>query len=221
MVAGVEPGMDDTYGEVSWALSRKSVLERRKNLVEIAKKNPGSRIAGMKIEDYLQSFKGCLSLPEAANLRKYSKLFPGELADLAQNALARPITSRRGCLATIIRNTGINFEQFPHSMSTTDGDGPVAQVPRWMYAREQAFSMGFPISRMQQGVAHGARCCFSESVPVPPSRTRRSMTNQIGNSMHVNSIGAADMLAVLVAPGLGAEKRPGLISGENKRARTQ
>ncbi len=64
--------------------------------------------------------------------------------------------------------------------------------------------MGMPVSERHQALVHGARCVFSNGVPIIGERTRRTATNQIGNSMHVNSIGATTMLTTLLVPMLGS-----------------
>jgi hypothetical protein len=97
----------------------------------------------------------------------------------------------RLCLGTIIRNTGINF--------------CVAQ-DMWLPPQTQYLAMGFPIT-LQQQVMTGSRCHCSRIAPeeddYPSSRTQKSLRTQCGNSMHINSIGAAMFMTFLLMPSLG------------------
>ncbi len=104
----------------------------------------------------------------------------------------------RRCLGTIIRNTGLNF---------------CVELGKWLTPEAQYVAMGFPVTLTQQ-IMSGSICHVSKLVEendqvvtdcvfMPRKRTRRSLTHQVGNSMHVNSVGAAMFMMVLFCPSLG------------------
>jgi hypothetical protein len=74
---------------------------------------------------------------------------------------------------------------------------------RWLSALEQFLAMGHPILQSHV-VAAGGSSMFSIALEGDPSplRTRRSLSSQAGNAMHVNSIGAVLASVLILVPGL-------------------
>jgi len=82
------------------------------------------------------------------------------------------------------------------------------EPPRWMSALEQAAAMGFPITDLQVAAANGTVCCFTLDRPAPAHRTRRSCAQQVGNSMHVASIGSVILFNLLQTTAWGLCRLP-------------
>ena len=119
---------------------------------------------------------------------------PHHLVGLYQNVL-RSVQMKSlvsGALHTIIRNNGLIWIPAPWN--------------RWMCPSEIMTSMGFPISDEAVKAASGVTCQFSRATSTSiahPLRTRRSVTNQAGNAMHVNAIGCVIACATILEPNLG------------------
>eukprot|EP00969_Alexandrium_andersonii_P370316 15477006-Alexandrium_andersonii.AAC.1 len=63
--------------------------------------------------------------------------------------------------------------------------------------------MGFPVNATA-AEACGTSCHMARDAPnVPVTRSHRSQTHQIGNAMHVNSVGSILLLVALKFPMLG------------------
>lgn len=165
--------------ERQWGITRKEV-EKRHNGPE-----------GDPFKDDPGSFLAALIPNERKRLGMYEQQFPGQLCDLGQNPEKRSLISKGDCLGTMLRSCGINW---------------IPEHLRWMSAREHLFSMGFPLTAEHIEAANGAVCCFSDHIPAPLRRTRRSMLNQGGNSMHTIAIGSVMMFVMLAIPGVGIEK---------------
>eukprot|EP00973_Karenia_brevis_P080736 11201207-Karenia_brevis.AAC.1 len=137
----------------------------------------------------------CLSKKEKKRWTNYNSMYPGETGDVGQDPLHRPLHSRNGILNTLIRNN--------HYMMIPRGHGERSNT--WLLPSELWTSMGFPISMSCQQ-ATGVQCVFSCGFQnVPCTRTGKSQRNQMGNAMHVNSIGKVK-LAVLLKLGVALER---------------
>jgi hypothetical protein len=103
-------------------------------------------------------------------------------------------------LGTIIRNTGINYSLARNT---------------WLTPECQYVAMGFPVTSDQQMLTNST-CHVSRvrgerpaelddhvDITIPDSRTQKSKRTQVGNSMHINSIGSSMFLFVLMFPSVG------------------
>eukprot|EP00959_Pyramimonas_sp_CCMP1952_P468428 9493239-Pyramimonas_sp.AAC.2 len=67
----------------------------------------------------------------------------------------------------------------------------MAELERWLTPLETFLSMGFPVTPEAVRMYHGVDCQFTRgSTNSFPYRTRNSMLCELGNAMHVNSIGS-------------------------------
>eukprot|EP00973_Karenia_brevis_P045899 6355830-Karenia_brevis.AAC.1 len=69
-------------------------------------------------------------------------------------------------------------------------------------APELLTSMGFPITKQHQHASH-TTCLFSRGHVAPTSRSRRSICHQVGNTIHINAVGAVHMSILMKLPSLG------------------
>jgi hypothetical protein len=128
---------------------------------------------------------------ERQRLQEYASVRPGQACDLFQNPQTRPISTRRGHLMTITANIGMLWSR-PHG--------------RWFATPELLCAMGFPCTVELVAACAGTQCCFSPGVDPPPSRSIKSLRRQVGNSMHVNMIGAFQSVLLFALPMLGDRK---------------
>jgi hypothetical protein len=174
--------------ERAWCLSRPSVQQRLDRAA-----NDGGDPWG----DDAESWEAAISDFERGRLETYRARFPREAVLLSQNPEERPIFSKRGVLPTLMYRGGITF--IDHEIFTC--------FDLWR-------AMGFPIAP-DEIEACKSDCQFSDGRPAPALRSRTSQVSQCGNSMHVNFVGALNLLLVLQLPMLGniADK----VSGGVKR----
>ena len=134
-------------------------------------------------------------------LARYRILFPDDVCDVNQNPDARPLHSIGAKLNTLIKNIGIMFlpKTYVHS-------GDVKELPcRWLAVPELFLAMGFPVTDSTIEACCGAKCPLSRGVDAIAAQSRRSACNQVGNTMHINSIGAVHMAILLLIPALGSK----------------
>ena len=168
--------------------------------LEWARNRPGVKRRHAKpISDEAAKYKrdsmwlGALTVAERDRLEAYKSKWPGEVGDLGQNPNKRALRSKRGKLPTLIAGMGIMFSP-KHN--------------RWYFPSELWLSMGFPVT--EDDVSRtGVMCQFSRGFPsVPGRRSRASQLTQIGNAMHVESIGSVLLTVFLkLAKPLNVKKR--------------
>jgi len=103
-----DPGLAGAFvKELEWARSRRSVVERRKQI--IAGTDPFESAA------QVNSALAALHLAERSRIHQYQERWPGCLADTNQNPEFRPLRSRFTDASTIIHNTGLVVTFVPGS----------------------------------------------------------------------------------------------------------
>ena len=125
---------------------------------------------------------------ERRRLDMYAAIAPAEMVDLGQDPRSRPMHTNKGLLNTAIAGMGVQYS-FPHR--------------RFAVPTELLIANGWPATDAFASEACGAVCLFHPGQPAPPSRTRASLTKQLGNAQHVNSIGIWSLWAALTFDGLG------------------
>ena len=161
----------------NWASSRKETLKRHSGAIEQAQQFDC---------DPPDSWERTLITSERQRLEWYRGFRPGGIYDLGQTKQKQISTPAAGPLHCLIRGMGLVWVQS-------------LEVPRVATAAELASAMGFPILPAWADAVQ-ARCLWTRGNPAPQSRSRCNMLHQIGNSMHVNCIGAVLMtLTVLHA----------------------
>eukprot|EP00973_Karenia_brevis_P022641 3116052-Karenia_brevis.AAC.1 len=100
---------------------------------------------------------------------------------------------------TVIRNIGLFM--VPPNVPGHEERGDTAMIPKELF-----LAMGFPVSDSAVQAAHGTRCIFHASHKGPKVRTRRSMSNQCGNAMHVSTMGIMHLICFLKMPSLGSRR---------------
>lgn len=169
-----------------WAASRKSVVERHSD----AKNNISFS------RDRKDGFLAALSLPERKRVCIFTRMFGAHAAfDLSQSE-KRPLRSSKGNLPTVLKNVGLLY--VPKAAGAADEEG------RWFIPQELFTSMGYPITQHHVELLGGTRCAFSNGVTAPQQRSHRSMSNQCGNAMNINAIGAVQVICLLQLPQLGS-----------------
>ena len=68
---------------------------------------------------------------------------------------------------------------------------------------EMMLAHGYPVHDLSEAAAAGTSCMFSRRFPAPSGRTYASMAKQLGNGMHVNTVGAMSFVVALTLPELG------------------
>ena len=133
-------------------------------------------------------FTDCLTPAERRRLDVYINAWPNEVYDLNQDPHHRPIKSFKGILPTLLRSMGVLW---------------CHDERRFLALPEILSSMGYPISEAAQE-ASKASCQFSRGAGsvdrTPPTRSHKSVCEQVGNAVHVNTIAAALFLVVLLFP---------------------
>ena len=89
-----------------------------------------------------------------------------------------------------------------------------------MTTQDMWSSMGFPICKRAIEAVHGATCQFSRTRRGPKTRTRRSQSNQVGNTMHVNFMSAIQMLLILKLQFLGERDEAPVPEGADQSSST-
>ena len=139
-----------------------------------------------------------LTASERCRLQNYTILFPRQamICDVGQIPFQRALLSNRdGDIHTLIRNMGL--------MVMTDAAPPLGTF-RWMLLSELMEASGFPFSH-EASQASEVQCSFSRGIPSNPRRTRRSLTEQLGNGIHINATGAYSFLIALLLLHLGRQ----------------
>ena len=174
---------EEATKDLEWARHRPGVQRRHAKPIsdEAAKYNGDSM------------WLGALTVAERDRLEAYKSMWPGEVGDLGQNPHKRALRSRCGKLPTLIAGMGIMFS-------------PIHD--RWFFPIELWLSMGFPVTETDVSRT-GVMCQFSRGfLRVPGSRSRASQLKQIGNAMHVESIGSVLLTVFLkLAKPLNMKKR--------------
>ena len=129
------------------------------------------------------SYLAALSLPERLRLTEYSVTYgiSDLVCDVMQNPGERAVVSTTSRLPTFYAGMGLMFS---------------TRLRRWLMASEMWLVMGFPATASAAEDA-GTACAFTANFPSPPQRTRASQVRQIGNAMHVQSLGSIMLVAVL------------------------
>ena len=176
---------EEINSELAWAASRKKVRERH------APSSAGDDVllTRVKVEfnaDELGSFERAMTARERLRLVAYIKLTPGAAVDLGQDVQYRAHSARDGHLHTLIKGMGLTWKPW---------------LRRWYSQSELLTAMGFPIDDDSVRRA-GQVCSFSRNVPYPtnPRRSRSSVCQAVGNTMHITCIGAVVMAAWFTWP---------------------
>jgi len=196
----------------AWAASRKSVIARHAQTAEAVRAN-----AEFASDDAL-GFFAALTLVERHRAVDFESRFGAHVAFDLSKSDKLPLKASNDNLPTLLKSVGLLFvTDAPYDFpSLGSGQG------RWFIPQELLTSMGFPISRQHQQVT-GVSCQFSEGHRAPPSRTHRSVSNQAGNAIHINAIGAVQMVCLLQLGGLGAtvlKEDPSSSRSRGKRSRS-
>ena len=132
------------------------------------------------------SFEMATTARERLRLAAYNELHPGAAVDLGQDVNYIAFSARDGPLHTLIKGMGLTWKPW---------------LRRWYSQSELLTAMGFPIDDDSVRRA-GQVCSFSRNVPYPtnPRRSRSSVCQAVGNTMHVTCIGAVVMAAWFTWP---------------------
>ena len=111
-----------------------------------------------------------------------------------------------GNLNTIIKGMGIMYlpktDAFSNERAGTEG--PPQPLPsRWLAVPDLFTSMGFPVTPEAVQACCGARCTYSRGFEQTPGRSHNSSWHQVGNTMHLNMIGAAKLVVLILLPSVG------------------
>ena len=175
----------DIEDERSWSRTRPAVKSMRDDMENDL------------FKDALDTGLGSITKAERWRYSRYATLYPGEACDVNQDPDARPYTTYDGKLMTLISNIGLVM--LPQHLFEEFGN-------RWITNKELFTAMGFAITRAHVEAADGTTNQFSEGVAKPSSRTHRSQSEEVGNTMHVNVIGALHLAVFLKFPTLGKGK---------------
>ena len=162
---------EELQSERQWACNRPKVKAR--HMLE----NP---IGLEYAHDAVTSYEYCLTCGERERLDQFLQSHPDFAWDLGQSSQRMLKSKLDGNLHTLIKGAGLLWV-------------PSLQPPRWMTAPECFTAMGWPISNEHVQLLN-VTCPFTRGSTGYPGRSRSSQIAQIGNSMHVNSIGAVMML---------------------------
>ena len=179
---------EELESELTWARQRLSVKERWAK--------PTTAEAAKYVDDGQDSWLGALTVAERDRFELYQSMWPRQACDVGQNPAERPgIRSKNGKLSTLIAGMGIIFSP---------------ELGRWLIPIELWLSMGFPVTHAVVSRT-GVVCQVSRGFPnASRSRTRASQLKQIGNAMHVESVGSFLLTAFLkLAPLLRLEAAVG------------
>ena len=157
--------------ERAWASSRPGVVQRH-----VATE--------VKFNDAPDSWEYLLTSEERGRLEDYTKKYPGHVWDLNQAEKRKLMSSLDGPLHTLMRGMGIIW---------------APPLGRWFTPREVATAMGYGVETDMANEA-GSVCLFTRGQATAYNRPHRSMTNQIGNAMHVNSAGGVFFTIAVMMP---------------------
>ena len=172
--------------DLEWARRRPGVKRRYEE--------PSEKTRARKYEgDGRDTFLGALTLAERERWEIYKARWPHEIGDLGQNPRAGfGLHSRKGKLPTLISGMGIMFSPWHE---------------RWLLPIELWLAMGFPVTPTATAKT-GVMCQFSRAFPSPPpGRRRSSQLKQIGNAMHMESVGSILLTMVLKLAPLFPKRR--------------
>ena len=117
-----------------------------------------------------------------------------QACDLHHRPPARAVFSKHGELFCIVKNCNLVFD---------------LELNRPWTSTELMAAMGIPVLKKHCELA-GIECAFSETWTAehgaPPSRSLRSCTVQLGNAMHISTMGAITTLVLLAFPALGSSR---------------
>eukprot|EP00973_Karenia_brevis_P090198 12401424-Karenia_brevis.AAC.1 len=148
--------------DMKWALQRPGVQQR---LAHRRATIAAGRVP--KHNDPIGSALAHLTTNERQRYTVYQKKVPRCICDLNQNPLKVAFNSKGPIMHCITRSQGIQMH-----------DGGM-----WLTPPDLFTAMGMPVVPETQH-ACGVECQFSRDVKPPKTRSRRSMSNQIGNAMH-------------------------------------
>ena len=122
-----------------------------------------------------------------------------------------PVHSMEGKLNSIVAQAGLMFLPELDVWSIgLDGRSRVRELGecealprRWFTPSELFTAVGFPITEAVIDACCGVTCCMSRGAPGAFRSSRRSVSHQGGNTMQLNSVGAAKVVLYLVLPCLG------------------
>jgi hypothetical protein len=135
-------------------------------------------------DDPQASFEAALTTNERARLVEFEAVRPAHVWDLGQSANKMCCSPLDGELFTLIRGMGLIWVS-----SFTP--------PRWFHPTELCTAMGFPTTLHYAELA-GTTCVFTREHAI--DTTHNAETCQIGNAMHVNSVGSALACLLLLHP---------------------
>ena len=123
----------------------------------------------------------------------------------------RTMHSMEGKLNTIVAQAGLMFLPELDVWSIgLDGRTRVRELGecealsrRWFTPSKQYTAMGSPITEAVIDSCCGVTCCMSRGALGAFRSSRRSVCHHCGNTMHLNSVGAAKVVLYLVLPCLG------------------
>ena len=170
--------------EAAWAGARKEVMRRIQDKVEVDGKG-----RAIPLDDQ-STYLSKLTPSERGRLLEYQKMHPGAICDLNHEPKARCIHSDPDSdLFTLTRSMGLIW----HPQLGPDGTG------RWMATTELAMAMGYPVDDDDVLSTDGCNI-FSRLSCKSGVYSRSSASAQLGNAMHVNSIGAITMAKIFAMP---------------------
>ena len=169
--------MEEENEMKTWMRNRKAVKERHRNNDDKFKDD----------RDDPYNWLAWLTVKERQRQIEYKKWWPNEVADLMQDPVQRPSHSTAGVLHCLIRGMGVNW---------------VHRAGRPLVASELWTAMGFPIEHFHQLQARASNQ-FSRGATATEGRSISSQFAAIGNTMHINVVGACCLFIVLKFPSLG------------------
>ena len=121
------------------------------------------------------------------------------MADVKHDVDQHPVHSMEGKLNTIVAHAGLMFLPELDVWSIgLDGRTRVRELGeceasprRWFSPSKLYTAMRFPITEAVIDSCCGVTCCMSRGAPGAFRSRRRSVCHQCGNTMHLNSVGAA------------------------------
>ena len=160
---------DELSADKSWARSRCDVVSRHSS---------GDDPYG----DDPHSWEYALTSTERSRLESFLASAPGRSIDLGQSAQKPVHSPTTGPLHTLRKGMGLTW---------------LPPLRRWMTPLEQYVAMGFPVTQESIIAYRGVDCMFARGFAgSSPRRSRNSMCMQLGNAMHVNSMGSVVFCAV-------------------------
>ena len=174
----------------TWMRNRKAVKERHSGNDEFKddRDDPNNWLAWLTVKERQRQIE-------------YQKRWPNEVSDLMQDPVKRSSHSTAGVLHCLIRGMGVNW---------------VPGAGRPLIPSELWTAMGFSIDHFHQLQAR-ARNQFSRGTSPTEGRTISSQMAAIGNTMHINVVGACCLFCVIKFPSLGTATGTTLTSARRVR----